>query len=81
MNLFTLIFPDRQGSGRIGRCRLPWVSGQPVRRYLHAPVLRELGLIGLSQRCKLYNSQKTLVKLYYVPPPNDFVVLIPVRAS
>jgi hypothetical protein len=43
------------------------------------PVLLELGLVGFSLRCKMFNGQKQRVHLTYTPPAGDFVVLNPVK--
>jgi len=75
----TLVFPDRQGAGRVGRIRLPWVRGKQLRTYMRDPVLLELGLVGFSLRCKMFNGQKQRVHLTYTPPAGDFVVLNPVK--
>jgi hypothetical protein len=74
MPQFTIIFPDRQGQGRVGRCRLPWVKGKELRTYLKESPLKELGLLGFSLRCKLYNSKKQIVRTTYAPFADDFVI-------
>ncbi len=76
---FTLIFEDRRGQGRVGKCRLPWVAGKQLRAYLVEPALKENNLIAFSLRCKMYNSRKQTVRLTYTPLYGDFVVMTPVR--
>lgn len=76
---FTIIFQDRQGQGRMARCRLRWVKGKELRRYLREPPLLELSLMGFALRCKMHNSQRRAVRLTYVPTPDDFVVITPVK--
>lgn len=80
MSQFTLIFPDRHGQGRLGRLRFPWVKGKPLRQYLKDPQLKEYALTAFSLRCKMYNGKKAQVHLAYMPPENDFVVLVSSRS-
>lgn len=77
----TIVFQDRQGSGRVGRCELPWIQGKSVRGYLKDGTFASLGMTGYAMRCKMYNSKKSVVRLYYVPTPGDLVVLVPVRSA
>jgi hypothetical protein len=79
MEHVTLIFPDRHGQGRVGKCQLPWVAGKQLRSYFHEPTLRAHGLLGFSLRCKMYNGKKQIVRLAYSPSAGDFVVLVPSR--
>jgi hypothetical protein len=74
---FTVVFPDRIGSGRVYRCRFPWVANKQLRAYLQEPALKEQGLVGFALRCKMYNSKKELVRLTYTPRKGDFVAIIP----
>lgn len=70
----TIVFPDRQGSGRVGRAHLRWTRGKQLRAYLRDPVLLELGLVGFSLRCKMYNAKRQQVHLMYTPSAGDLVV-------
>lgn len=77
MSLVTVVFPDRQGQGRVGRCRLPWAPNKTLRHYMMDAPLKELGLVGYALRCKMYNRKKQTVRLTYTPVADDLVVMVP----
>ena len=70
----TFVWPGR--GERTGIVHMEWKPGWSVRNYLRMQPLRRYPLLGLWKRCRRLNAKKQRVKLHYVPPAGDTIVLL-----
>jgi len=77
--IVTFLFP-RAGGAQTGICHMAWQPGWQVKRYLHEQPLRAHSLLGMWKRCRAVNRERKKVKLNYVPPAGDAIVLSRTRA-
>lgn len=75
-DIVTFVWPQGQRSGIM---HLEHKPGWNVRNYLRTQPLRRYPLLGLWKRCRRLNANKERIKLHYVPPPGDTIVLLRVR--
>lgn len=71
----TITFVWPKGLSHTGFIHVEWRQGWSLRNYLHSQPLRQYPLLGLWKRCRRLNSQRQRVKLNYVPPAGDTIVL------
>lgn len=72
--IVSFLWPDRN-TGRMAICHMAWMPQWTVKRYLHEQPLKSQPLLGLWMTAKAYNRKREKVKLNYVPPPGDAIVM------
>ena len=73
MDPVTFVWDDR--GQRTATCEMPWQEGWSVKHYLREQPLRSYPLLAMWTRCRTLNRDKTKVRLTYVPPPGDAIVI------
>jgi len=71
----TIRFPDSTAT-RVGTAVVPWVGGKTLKLYLHDPVLKAEGLIGLSFHCYIYRENGERIRLQYVPNSGETLTFV-----
>lgn len=69
----TFVWDDR--GQRTGVCEMPWRDGWTVKLYLREQPLRAYPLLAMWKRCRTVNRNRQKVKLNYIPPAGDAIVI------